>query len=111
MNEETESSCFLFKTKKGVFKMSTKDLQTKVEELKELKELKEELQAEINSIEEELKAECEKQQTEELKAGIFKIRYKTVESTRFDTNAFKKAHSDLYALFTRQTVSRRFTVA
>lgn len=91
--------------------MGTNELQKKVNELKELKELKEELQAEINRIEEELKAECEKQQTEELKAGVFKIRYKTIQSTRFDTNAFKKAHSDLYDLFTKQTVSRRFSVA
>ena len=91
--------------------MSTKDLQAKVTELKDLKAMAEELQAEITAIEGELKAECIKQGTEELQAGIFKIRYKTVSSNRFDTKAFKMAHSDLYAQFTKQTKSNRFSVA
>lgn len=59
--------------------MSTKDLQTKVTELKDLKAMAEELQAEITAIEDELKAECIRQGTEELQAGIFKIRYKAVQ--------------------------------
>lgn len=91
--------------------MSTKDLQSKVIELKDLKAMAEELQAEITAIEDELKAECIRQGTEELQAGIFKIRYKTVSSNRFDTKAFKTAHSDLYEQFTKQTTSSRFSVA
>ena len=91
--------------------MSTNDLQNKVIELKDLKAMAEELQAEITAIEDELKAECIRQGTEELQAGIFKIRYKTVSSNRFDTKAFKMAHSDLYAQFTKQTKSNRFSVA
>jgi predicted phage-related endonuclease len=76
--------------------MCTKDLQAKVIELKDLKAMQEELQAEITSIEDELKAECIKQGTDELQAGIFKIRYKAVSSNRFDTKAFKTAYSGLY---------------
>lgn len=91
--------------------MSTNDLQNKVIELKDLKAMADELQAEITAIEDELKAECIRQGTEELQAGIFKIRYKTVSSNRFDTKAFKMAHSDLYAQFTKQTKSNRFSVA
>lgn len=91
--------------------MSTKDLQAKVTELKDLKAMVEELQGEITAIEDELKAECIRQGAEELQAGIFKIRYKTVSSNRFDAKAFKMAHSDLYAQFTKQTKSNRFSVA
>lgn len=91
--------------------MSTNDLQNKVIELKDLKAMADELQAEITAIEDELKTECIRQGTEELQAGIFKIRYKTVSSNRFDTKAFKMAHSDLYAQFTKQTKSNRFSVA
>lgn len=91
--------------------MSTNDLQTKVTELKDLKALAEELQTEITAIEDELKAECIKQGAEELQAGIFKVRYKAVSSNRFDTKAFKLAHSDLYEQFTKQTKGYRFSVA
>lgn len=91
--------------------MSTKDLQAKVTELKDLKALAEELQAEITAIEDELKAECIKQGTEELQAGIFKVRYKSVSSNRFDTKAFKSVHSDLYEQFTKRTKGYRFSVA
>ena len=91
--------------------MSTKDLQTKVIELKDLKAMQEELAAEITAIEDELKAECVRQGTEEIQAGIFKIRYKTVSSNRFDTKAFKTAHSDLYEQYTKQSMGYRFSVA
>lgn len=91
--------------------MSTKDLQTKVTELKDLKAMAEELQAEITAIEDELKAECIRQGTEELQVGIFKIRHKAVSSNRFDTKAFKTAYSDLYEQFTRHTTGYRFSVA
>lgn len=91
--------------------MSTKDLQAKVIELKDLKAMQDELATEITALEDELKAECVRQGTEELQAGIFKIRYKAVSSSRFDTKAFKTAHSDLYAQFTKQSTGYRFTVA
>ncbi len=91
--------------------MSTNDLQNKVIELKDLKSMAEELQAEITAIEDELKAECIRQGTDELQVGIFKIRYRTVSSNRFDAKAFKTAHSDLYEQFTKQTTSSRFSVA
>ena len=42
---------------------------------------------------------------------VFKIRYAVVKGSRFDTAAFKKTHADLYAQYTRQTETRRFTVA
>lgn len=91
--------------------MSTKDLQAKVKELKELKIMASELAEEITSIEDELKAEMLARGTEELITGEYKLRYKLVESTRFDTTAFKKAHADIYSLFTKQTSTRRFTIA
>lgn len=91
--------------------MSTKDLQAKVTELKDLKAMQEEIAAEITAIEDELKAECVRQGTEELTAGIFKIRYKAVSSCRFDTKAFRTAHSDLYDQFTKQSTGYRFSVA
>lgn len=91
--------------------MSTMDLLTKVRSLKELEALISEAQAELESIKDELKAEMINRSTEELDVDVFKIRYKTVKSSRFDTTAFKSTHKELYDQYVKQTESRRFTVA
>lgn len=91
--------------------MSTKDLTAKVRSLKELEALIAEAQAEAESIKDELKAELINRNTEEMTVDIFKIRYKTVKSNRFDTTAFKSTHKELYDQYIKQTESRRFTVA
>ena len=65
--------------------MSTMDLLAKVRSLKELETLISEAQAELDSIKDELKAEMTNRNTEELDVDVFKIRYKTVKSNRFDT--------------------------
>lgn len=91
--------------------MSTKDLTAKVSSLKELEALIAEAQAEAESIKDELKAEMINRNTEEMTVDVFKIRYKTVKSNRFDTNAFKSTHKELYTQYIKQTETRRFTVA
>jgi predicted phage-related endonuclease len=91
--------------------MSTKDLTAKVRSLKELEALITEAQAEAESIKDELKAEMINRNTEEMMVDVFKIRYKTVKSNRFDTTAFKSTHKELYNQYIKQTESRRFTVA
>lgn len=91
--------------------MSTMDLLAKVRSLKELETLISEAQAEFDSIKDELKAEMTSRNTEELDVDVFKIRYKTVKSNRFDTTAFKSTHKELYDQYVKQTESRRFTVA
>ncbi len=91
--------------------MSTKDLTAKVRSLKELEALIAEAQAEAESIKDELKAEMINRNTEEMMVDVFKIRYKTVKSNRFDTTAFKSTHKELYNQYIKQTESRRFTVA
>ena len=89
--------------------MNITDLQKKVTELKELKLLKEQLEAEMSGIEDEIKAYMGER--EELIVGACKIRYKTVKSSRFDSSAFKKVNPDVYAMFTKEIITRRFTVA
>ena len=91
--------------------MSTKDLTEKVRSLKEVEALITEAQSEAESIKDELKAEMINRNTEEMMVDVFKIRYKTVKSNRFDTTAFKSTHKELYNQYIKQTESRRFTVA
>lgn len=91
--------------------MGTKELTSKVRNLKELKQMAEELAAEITSIEDELKAEMTNRNTEEMLIDVFKIRYKSVTSNRFDTTAFKATHSELYSQYCKQSSYKRFSVA
>ena len=89
--------------------MSINEIRSKAEELKELKAMREELDAEIAAIEEEIKQEMGDKET--LIAGSFKITWKAVTSSRFDSSAFKKAMPELAAQYTKTTTTRRFTVA
>ena len=57
----------------------------------------EELAAEITAIEDSIKADMTAQGIEEMTVDVYKVRYKTVKSSRFDTTAFKKAMPDLAA--------------
>lgn len=91
--------------------MSTNELTKKIRELKELQALIEQAQAEAETIKDELKALMIETGTDEMNVDVFKIRYSIVKGSRFDTAAFKKTHADLYAQYTRQTETRRFTVA
>lgn len=77
------------------------------------------IEAEIAALEEqaeavkaELKAALEEQNTEELKtlSGMI-IRWKTIVTSRFDGKAFKAENPALYAAFSKETTTKRFTIA
>lgn len=91
--------------------MSTNDLVMKVEKLKELEELLEEVKTEAESVRDEIKQEMLTQDTEELEAGQYIIRWTSVLTNRFDTTAFKKVLPDVYKAYVKQVASRRFTIA
>ncbi len=91
--------------------MSTNDLVMKVEKLKELEELLEEVKTEAESVRDEIKQEMLTQDTEELEAGQYIIRWTSVLTNRFDTTAFKKVLPDVYKAYTKQITSKRFSIA
>lgn len=91
--------------------MSTNNIITKIEELKELEALLEEVKAEADAIRDELKQTMLDRGTEELEAGKYILRYQSIVSNRFDSSAFKKALPDLYKSFTKQSISKRFSIA
>ena len=91
--------------------MSIIDLTAKIEALKEWESVIVEAQAEAEAIKDIIKAEMASREVEELEAGTYIVRWSTVLSNRFDTTAFKREHNDLYKQFTKQSTSRRFTIA
>ena len=88
--------------------MSIHELAATATELMELKRMREELDAEISSLEDSIKAHMG--ETEQVTAGAFKITWKTVTGSRVDTTALKKAMPELAAQYTKTTTSRRFTI-
>ena len=91
--------------------MSTIEIATKVEELKEMEALIEEAKAEAEALRDAIKTEMLNRDTEELEAGQYIIRWTSVLSNRFDTTGFKKLYGELYKQYTKQIASRRFTIS
>ena len=91
--------------------MSTKEIISKIEALTEWEAIIEEAKAEAEALRDSIKAEMLNQNTEELEAGAYIIRWTSVLTNRFDTTSFKKSHGDMYKEFTKQVSSRRFTIS
>ena len=70
------------------------------------------MKAEAEEIRNDIKAEMEARETEELKIGQYIVRFTNVISSRFDTKRFKEAFgADVYKAFTKEVKSRRFSIA
>ena len=91
--------------------MSTIEITSKIEALKDLESLIEEAKAEAEALRDEIKSEMLNRDTEELEAGQYIVRWTSVLTQRFDTTAFKKVMPDVYKAYTKQVASRRFTIA
>lgn len=90
--------------------MSTVDVVSKIEQIKELENLIEEAKAEVEALKDEIKSEMMKQNTEELEAGKYIVRWTSVLSNRFDSTGFKKVMPEVYKAYTKQVSSKRFSV-
>ena len=90
--------------------MSTIEITSKIEALKELEALIEEAKAEAETLRDEIKSEMLNRNTEEMEAGQYIIRWTSVLSQRFDSTAFKKVMPDVYKSLIKQNASRRFSI-
>ena len=91
--------------------MSTVEITSKIDALKDLETLIEEAKAEAEALRDEIKAEMLSRNTEEMEAGQYFVRWTSVLSQRFDTTAFKKVMPEVYKEYTKQVSSRRFSIA
>ena len=81
----------------------------KIRELRELQALIDEATQEAEAIKNEIKAEMGDR--EELRAGEYKVTWKTVTTSRIDGKALAMAMPEVAEAFTKTTTSRRFVVA
>ena len=91
--------------------MSKNEIIARIELLNKYEEMIAELKAEAENIRDTIKEEMMAQNTEEMIAGQYIIRWTSVISNRFDSTAFKKVMPEVYKDFIKQTVSRRFSIA
>ena len=90
--------------------MSTIELSTIIEKLKEWEAIQAEAAAEVEALKDQVKAEMNARGVEEMEAGRYIARFTTVLSSRFDTTVFKREHAEMYKQYTKQTTSRRFSI-
>lgn len=90
--------------------MSTNEMDNKVKELRELRRMADELQAEIEAIQDQIKGHMDAQGVDTIIGVDWKVTWKAVATSRFDTTAFRKAMPDLAARFTLSVENRRFCV-
>ena len=91
--------------------MSVFELSNKVNELRELRRMADELAAEIEAIQDSIKAHMAAAGVDTLAGSDYRITWKTITSARFDTTAFKKENPEIAAAYTKTTTARRFTIA
>ena len=90
--------------------MTKNEIIAMIETINNYDELAAKAKAKADAIREALKEEMIRLDTEELAAGAYIIRYTNVISNRFDSTTFKRLYADLYKDFTKQSMSRRFSI-
>ena len=91
--------------------MQTHEMESKINELRELRRMAEELAAEIIGLEDSIKVYMAANGTDEIYGPSFKITWKEVTSSRLDGKALKVAAPELWQRFSKQTTTRRFVLA
>jgi len=91
--------------------MAINEIIRKLNELSELRRMADELNAEIEAIQDEIKAHMTAEETDTLTAGAFKVTWKAVTSTRIDTAALRKDLPEIWQEYGKTSTTKRFSVA
>ena len=91
--------------------MSIFELSTKVNELRELRRMADEIAGEIEAIQDSIKEHMDTVGIDSVLGPDYKITWRSVTSSRFDSTAFKKDNPEMAAAYMKKTTTRRFTIA
>ena len=91
--------------------MTDRQLNNRITKLQGIEAQMKELEAQAQAIRAELKADLESKGEDEHNTGSFIIRWKEIISSRLDGKALKAALPDVFATYSRESISRRFTIA
>lgn len=91
--------------------MSINEMDSKIKELRELRRMADELDAEMETIQDSIKAHMDAEGVDTISGTDWRVTYKAVTSSRIDTAALKKALPDVVERFSKTTTARRFCIA
>lgn len=91
--------------------MSNTELNSTAKELLSVRSMIAELEAEAEALTDKIKAAMTERGEETVSGDGWKASWKNVTSSRFDSKAFKTDIPDLYAQYSKNTVTTRFTVS
>ena len=91
--------------------MTDRQMNNRITRLQGIEAQMKELEDQAEAIRAELKADLESRGEEEHNTGCFVIRWKEIISRRLDGKALKAALPDVFATYSRESTSRRFTIA
>lgn len=90
--------------------MSLNELNQAAKDLLTVRAMIAELEAEAEALTDKIKGAMVEQATETLTGDGWHASWKNVTSNRFDSQAFRKAHADLYDAFSRPVTTCRFLI-
>lgn len=91
--------------------MTNKQLDNRVKKLQDIESRMQELEAQAEAIRAEIKADLESKGEDEHDTGSFIIRWKEIISRRLDSKALKAALPDVFAAYSKESSTRRFSIA
>jgi len=92
--------------------MTDRQIENRIKKIQELEAQQKELDAKIDAIKAEIKADMTEKSVDEITtANGFVIRWKEIVSNKLDSKELKKALPEIYKQFVRMSSCRRFTIA
>lgn len=91
--------------------MTNRQLDNRVKKIQAIEAQIKELETQADALRDEIKADLTEKGEDEHNTGSFIIRWKEIFSSRLNSKALKAALPDVFAAYTKQSSSRRFTVS
>lgn len=91
--------------------MTERQIENRVKKLKAIEKQRKDLEAQEKALKEEIKRDMESKGLEEMRTKNFIIRWKEIISNTLDSKALKATFPDICEQFTKQSASKRFTIA
>lgn len=91
--------------------MTERQIENRVRKLKELESQRKALEEQEKVLKAEIKKDMESKGLEEMKTKNFVIRWKEIISNSLDSKALRASFPDICEQFTKQSASKRFTIA
>lgn len=91
--------------------MTERQIENRVRKLKELESQRKVLEEQKKALKAEIKKDMESKGLEEMKTKNFVIRWKEIISYSLDSKALRASFPDICEQFTKQSASKRFTIA